>query len=136
MRVPSYNDHAINARRKTCNQSTTRSARGCHPCLRYDLLPMSPVRTGDCVVELVGLEPTTRVLWNMGVSDQLTRSDTRPRARRGPLLMGISTKGNLGLPSRGMGSPGVPRTTAAFFPPRRHHHWALPLLLRAASHDR
>src|SRR5712671_8201638 len=36
----------------------------------------------DCVVELVGLEPTTRVLWNMGVSDQLTRSDTRPRARR------------------------------------------------------
>src|SRR5258705_7532008 len=72
---------------------------------------------GDCVVELVGLEPTTRVLWNMGVSDQLTRSDTRPRARRGPLLMGIFTKGNLGLPSRGMGSPGVPRTTAAFFPP-------------------
>jgi hypothetical protein len=77
---------------------------------------ISPV-VGDCVVELVGLEPTTRVLWNMGVSDQLTRSDTRPRARRGPLLMGIFTKGNLGLPSRGMGSPGVPRTTAAFFPP-------------------
>src|SRR5256885_12437913 len=31
----------------------------------------------DCVVELVGLEPTTRVLWNVGVSDQLTLSDTR-----------------------------------------------------------
>ena len=30
----------------------------------------------DCVVELVGLEPTTRVLWNVGVSDQLTSSDT------------------------------------------------------------
>ncbi len=29
-------------RRKPCNRSTTRSARGCHPCLRYDLLPMSP----------------------------------------------------------------------------------------------
>ena len=28
------------------------------------------------MVELVGLEPTTRVLWNMGVSDQLTWSDT------------------------------------------------------------
>src|SRR3954454_6275845 len=51
--------------KKTTNQSTTRSARGCHPCLRYDLLPMSPVRTDDCVVELVGLEPTTKVLWNM-----------------------------------------------------------------------
>ena len=35
-----------------------------------------PVR-GDCVVELVGLEPTTRVLWNAGVSDQLTLSNTR-----------------------------------------------------------
>ena len=28
--------------RKPCNLSTTRSARGCHPCLRYVLLPMSP----------------------------------------------------------------------------------------------
>jgi hypothetical protein len=28
-----------------CNPSTTRSARGCHPCLRYVPLPMSPVRT-------------------------------------------------------------------------------------------
>jgi hypothetical protein len=28
-----------------CNPSTTRSAPGCHPCLRYDLLPMSP---GSC----------------------------------------------------------------------------------------
>ena len=28
--------------RKPCNPSTTRSARGCHPCLRYDLLPMCP----------------------------------------------------------------------------------------------
>ncbi len=28
--------------RKPCNPSTTRSARGCHPCLRYVSLPMSP----------------------------------------------------------------------------------------------
>ena len=28
--------------RRPCNHSTTRSARGCHPCLRYDLLPMCP----------------------------------------------------------------------------------------------
>ena len=31
--------------REPCNPSTTRSARGCHPCLRYKLLPMSPGRT-------------------------------------------------------------------------------------------
>ena len=30
-------------------------------------------------MELVGLEPTTRVLWNVGVSDQLTLSNTRYR---------------------------------------------------------
>ena len=32
--------------RKPCNPSTTRSARGCHPCLRNDPLPMSPGWTG------------------------------------------------------------------------------------------
>src|SRR3984893_9084134 len=31
--------------RKPCNPSTTPSAQGCHPCLRYVPLPMSPVRT-------------------------------------------------------------------------------------------
>ena len=31
--------------RKPCNPSTTRSARGCHPCLRYEVLPMCPGRT-------------------------------------------------------------------------------------------
>src|SRR5437868_8525182 len=36
----------------------------------------SPV-AGERVLELVGLEPTTTVLWNAGVSDQLTLSDTR-----------------------------------------------------------
>ena len=30
---------------KPCRPSTTRSARGCHPCLRYVLSPMSPGRT-------------------------------------------------------------------------------------------
>jgi hypothetical protein len=30
---------------KTCKPSTTRSARGCHPCLRYVLIPMCPGRT-------------------------------------------------------------------------------------------
>jgi hypothetical protein len=32
-----------NLRHRSC--SKYRSARGCHPCLRYDLLPMSPGRT-------------------------------------------------------------------------------------------
>ena len=31
--------------RKPCNPSTTRLARGCHLCLGYDPLPMSPGRT-------------------------------------------------------------------------------------------
>ena len=43
-----------------------------------DLKPATNSRVArDCVVELVGLEPTTRVLWNVGVSDQLTLSDTQ-----------------------------------------------------------
>jgi hypothetical protein len=31
--------------KKPCNPSTTRSARACHPCLRYRMLPMCPGRT-------------------------------------------------------------------------------------------
>src|SRR6266446_9460309 len=53
---------------------------------------ISPV-VGDCVVELVGLEPTTRVLWNVGVSDQFTWADTGHSSSKRALLMGISTKG-------------------------------------------
>ena len=48
--------------RKPCNPSTTRSARGCDPCLRYVPLPMSPGRTLLVLAELVlaereGFEP-------------------------------------------------------------------------------
>ncbi len=35
----------VDLEQKTRSPSTTRSARGCHPCLRYNLLPMSPGRT-------------------------------------------------------------------------------------------
>src|SRR3546814_870558 len=35
----------IDLEQKPCNPSTTRSARGCHSCLRYSPLPMSPGRT-------------------------------------------------------------------------------------------
>src|SRR5436190_10434041 len=44
--------------RKRCSPSTTRSARGCHPCLRYVLLPMSPGWTSTVLAEGVGFEPT------------------------------------------------------------------------------
>lgn len=37
--------------RKRCSPSTTRSARGCHPCLGYGLLPMSPGRTMRVLAE-------------------------------------------------------------------------------------
>ena len=42
--------------RKPCNPSTTPSAQGCHPCLRYVSLPMSPVRTAGSVLEGEGFE--------------------------------------------------------------------------------
>src|SRR5262245_30123056 len=35
----------IDLEQKHCSLSTTRSLPGCHPCLRYVLLPMSPART-------------------------------------------------------------------------------------------
>ncbi len=37
--------------KRPCNLSTTRSARGCHLCLRYALLPMSPGRTSEELAE-------------------------------------------------------------------------------------
>ena len=48
--------------RRPCNPSTTRSARGCHPCLRYDLLPMSPGRTKINLERAKGFEPSTPTL--------------------------------------------------------------------------
>ena len=51
--------------------STTRSARGCHPCLRYDSLPMSPVRTTD----FAGGRTRTRTL------DPLIKSQVADKAK-------------------------------------------------------
>ena len=49
-------------------------------------------------MELVGLEPTTRVLWNAGVSDQLTLSDTRHSSSKRAAIDGhFQQKGNLQL---------------------------------------
>ena len=44
---------------KTLQPLDNRSARGCHPCLRCDLLPMSPGWTFDFMVSAEGLEPST-----------------------------------------------------------------------------
>src|SRR5712672_2004848 len=65
MRVPSYNDHDINARRNKKSATNRQPDRHevVHPCLRYDLLPMSPVRTSVRPGELVGLEPCSITLW-------------------------------------------------------------------------
>ena len=50
----------IDLEQKTLQPSTTRSAQGCHPCLRYNLLPMCPGRThGFMVVGVGDLEPPT-----------------------------------------------------------------------------
>ena len=45
--------------RGPCNHSTTRSARDCHLCLRYNLSPMSPGRTHFTMVPPTGFEPVT-----------------------------------------------------------------------------
>ncbi len=45
--------------RGPCSPSTTRSARGCHPCLRYVPLLMSPGRTMVAVARRKGFEPLT-----------------------------------------------------------------------------
>jgi hypothetical protein len=47
--------------RRPCSPSTTRSARGCHPCLRYVLLPISLGRTHSVLAEREGFEPPIRL---------------------------------------------------------------------------
>src|SRR6266481_4630591 len=65
----------------------------------------------DCVVELVGLEPTTRVSWNVGVSDQLTLSDTKHSSSKRPAIDGHFHKsGNLRC-ARMRGGAGRTRTS-------------------------
>jgi hypothetical protein len=48
--------------REPCNPSTTPSAQGCHPCLRYALSPMSPGRTKEMLERAKGFEPSTPTL--------------------------------------------------------------------------
>ena len=52
----------IDLDQKTLQPSTTRSARGCYPCLRYNLSPMYPGRTTVALATPGGLEPPTNSL--------------------------------------------------------------------------
>jgi hypothetical protein len=53
------------------------------------------------VVELVGLEPSARLLWNAVMSDQLTLFEHQAlEHEKGPLLMGIATRGEISVASR------------------------------------
>ena len=49
--------------RRPCRPSTTPSARGCHPCLRYDLSPMSPGWTCGKMVAGRGLPSLYALNW-------------------------------------------------------------------------
>jgi NAD(P)-dependent dehydrogenase (short-subunit alcohol dehydrogenase family) len=69
--------------RKPCNLSTTRSAHGCHPCLRYSLLPMSPGRTNRLLVPAEGFEPPTNGLQNRCSTTELSRPQVCAPARTG-----------------------------------------------------
>ena len=66
--------------RKPCNPSTTRSARGCHPCLRYDLSPMSPGRTMKNLERAKGFEPSTPTLARSCSTPELHPRPTPGRA--------------------------------------------------------
>ncbi|MGH6840257.1 MAG: hypothetical protein ACREDT_16005, partial [Methylocella sp.] len=49
----------IDLEQKTLQPLDTPSARGCHPCPKYDPLPMSPVCTFGHLVGVAGFEPAT-----------------------------------------------------------------------------
>ena len=69
--------------RRLCNPSTTRSARGCHLCLRYDLSPMCPGWTNNVLAERVGFEPTIRLPVCRISSAVLSTAQPPLRGRRG-----------------------------------------------------
>jgi hypothetical protein len=69
----------------TCNPSATPSAQGCHPCLRFVSLPMSPVRTKDSPAEKAGLKLLVSLLGM--VPTALSKMTGKPCASR----LGTST---------------------------------------------
>ena len=82
--------------RGPCRPSTTRSARGCHPCLRYKLLPMSPGRTQSI---WLGRQDS-----NLGMAVPKTAAlplgdapAVRPRRKARRLICKLALKGNRGF---------------------------------------
>ena len=65
--------------------STTRSARGCHPCLRNEASPMCPVRTGPRRADAVEkvLDEGHEILPSMMISRSSVLKAERP-GQRGP----------------------------------------------------
>src|SRR5258708_6598803 len=96
----------------------------------------------DCVVELVEFEPTTRLLWNAIVSDQLTLSDITHSSSKRSAIDGHFYKSEIfGCRHAGMKSPRCSPYDGSLLPPRRHHHRALTTRspsapVEAASHNR
>ena len=58
-----YDLGSFDLEQKTLQPLDNPSARGCHPCLRYDLLPMSPGWTQSDRTHMEELEPPTLVLF-------------------------------------------------------------------------
>src|SRR5262249_16959239 len=83
--------------RKPCSPSTTRSARGCHPCLRYVPLPMSSGRTSEGLARETGLEPAASAVTGRR-SNQLSYSRELPKSARS-----AQDRGHKGLPSFSQG---------------------------------
>src|SRR6201997_5935861 len=70
-----------------------KQAQGCHPCLRYLLLSISPVRTFEIMASPAGLEPATHSLGNccsillsygdwVGFGDLVSSAPVRPSGGR------------------------------------------------------
>ncbi len=67
---------------KTLQPLTTRSARGRHPCLRYDLSPMCPGWTRRTLERAKGFEPSTPTLARSCSTPELHPRPNSGRARR------------------------------------------------------
>jgi hypothetical protein len=65
--------HRPDQEQEIVQRSTTRSARGCHPCLRYNSLPMSPGRTKDKLIGVAGFEPATPSSRKSGPTENTTK---------------------------------------------------------------
>src|SRR5947208_6735639 len=112
-----------------CNPSTTRSARGCHPCLRYDLLPMCPGWTKEVLARPEGFEPPTPrfVVWcsiqlSYGRVAQCAEKlipASRKRPGMGPIAIGFNFHWQVSASARTLAAPSGPHQLACALTPAR-----------------